>query len=328
MFIRSYHVATIRRCIVLASSAMLGACGLRGAERPVVSVVPEHAPSSTAVREGYVVDTPEFALITSSSPAKAIALSSLHESVTTFEWLFEDPAPHIGVVVVNGSLSASAAASMMPQDVTTIMVMTGDPDSADTARSVAELEGALRTMSADAWLHDYANQWAVAVNGDTTSTGVEPDEVTSRAELLPHWLRVGALRVIAEGNQPTRADATPKVIMPLRELFNYKLRPPEVGVVARLLHHPERLRDTTGDEAHDEAMSRSFILQSTSVVRFLRETEGGAAVSDLFGASMTGMPAEEILAQLPHPTSVAALERSWLRWSSTHDRIATAAVAR
>ena len=324
MFIRSYHLATSHRWMIVASSVMLGGCALRG---PLVSTVPEPAPTSAAVREGYVVDVPAFALITSSSPAKTIALTSLHESVTTFEWLFENPAPHIGVVVVDGSMSAPAAASMMPQDLTTIMVMTGEPDTANPARSVAELESALRTMSADAWLHDYANQWAVAVETDTANHGAEPDDVHSRADVLPHWLRVGALRIIAEGQQATRADA-PSVIMPLRDLLHYKLRPAEVGAVGRMLHHPERINEARIDEAYDETIARAFILQSTSVLRFLRERQGGAAVSDLFGASMTGMPVEEILEQLPHPTSVEALERSWLTWSSLHDRTPSAEVAR
>ena len=324
MFIRSYHLATLRRCMALASSAMLSACALRGVEPPLVNAVPETTPTTGAVREGYVVDVPAFALITSSSSAKAIALTSLHEAVTTFEWLFENPAPHIGVVAVDGSMSPPAATSMMPQDLTTIMVMTGEPDPADPARSVAELESALRTMSADAWLHDYANQWAVAVDPDTASNGAEMDEVMSRADVLPHWLRVGALRIIAAGKQPTRSDAPARLIMPLRDLLHYKLRPAEVGVVGQMLHHPERINEPRMDEAYNEAIARAFILQSASVVRFLRETQGGAAVSDLFGATMTGMPAEEILSQLPHPTSVAALERSSLRWSSTHDQIAAA----
>lgn len=321
MFRRSYHVATSRRGLALACSALLSACALHGPGHPVVSTLPETAAPPATVREGYVVDTPEFALVTSSSPAKATALESLRGSVAAFQWLFDNPAPHIGVVVVDGrTMSPPAAAAMMPEDLTTIMVMTGDPDPVEPAKSFAELASAVRTMSADAWLHDYADQWASAVDAEGVNGGVEPDARSSRAETLPHWLRVGALRVIAEGKGPAVSSAIPPTTLPLRDLFTYELRPEEISLVGRMLHHPEQLRDDSVGASSDEGIARSFILQSASVLRFLRETEGGAATSDLFGASMIGMSTEDILAQLPHPTTVAALESSWLHWASDHQR--------
>ena len=328
MFSRSYHVATAYRFVALASSVLLGACALRGADRPIVSAIPERT-SASSVREGYLVDTPEFALVTSSAPVKTIALESLHGSASAFQWLFGDPAPHIGVLVVDGrTMSAPAASGMMPGDLTTIMLMTGEPDPLAPTKSAAELSSALRTMSADAWLHDYASLWTASLNDDDASHGVQPVENPARAEALPHWLRAGSLRLIAEGSASSAIDMSLRTPMPLRSLFSYDLRPAEIGVVGRMLHHPDWLAVADSADSTDETIARSFIIQSASVLRYLRETQGDSATADLFGASMLGIPADEILPQLPRPTSIAELERGWLSWVSEGGRVATATVTR
>lgn len=321
----SYHVATIRRCTAVVATILLSACAFHGVERQAPQVAPASEPSQV-VREGYVVDTPEFALVTSSSFAKTTALESLRGTVATFEWLFGNAAPHIGVVVADGrTMSPPAAARMMPEDLTTIMVMTREPDPAERARSAAELANALRTMAADAWMHDYANQWAAATDVEGAHEGVEPDARASRAEALPHWLRVGALRMIAEGKQKGGLTS-PRATLPLRDLFSFELAPAGISAVSRMLHDSERLTAVSADDSPDDANARAFIVQSASVLRFIRDTQGDTATSDLFGASMTGMPVEEILAQLPHPTSIANLEANWLTWLTARRRNATAEV--
>ena len=112
MLSRSYHIATLYRRAFLGSAILLNACAVRGADRPVTNTEPQRAPV-TAVRESYVVDTPEFALVTSSSAAKTTALEALRGSVATFQWLFDNPAPHIGVVVAD-------ARTMSPPDAGTV----------------------------------------------------------------------------------------------------------------------------------------------------------------------------------------------------------------
>jgi hypothetical protein len=333
MFRRTYHVATINRWIALACSVTLGACAARGADRPQVTVMPALAPDvATKAREAFIVDTEEFALVASSARAKELSLEALRSAASTFVWLFGDPAPHIGVVVVDGrSMASSAPPPMMPEDQTTIMVMAGDLSGSDAPEAARELSAALHIMSADAWIHDYADEWTPAASLGEAEGG-EAVENIPRAESLPHWLRVGTLRTLAEGKlQRSNVDVLGQSLLPMGDLLTYRLRPEQVTLVGKMLHRTPSgtgRSDASADDSVDMRFARGFMLQSASVLRYLRETEGDAATSDLFGASMNGMPVDAILASLPHAMTMADLDRDWRSWVAQRSASAVAPAVR
>jgi hypothetical protein len=149
---------------------------------------------------------------------------------------------------------------------------------------------------------------------------------------VTHWLRVGTLRTLAEGKlQTSSGDVLGQSLLPMRDLLTYRLRAEQVTLVGRMLHHTPSSADrsdASADDSGDMRFARGFMLQSASVLRYLRETEGDAGISDLFGASMNGMPVDAILASLPHPMIIADLDRDWRSWVAQRSASAVAPAVR
>jgi hypothetical protein len=208
-----------------------------------------------------------------------------------------------------------------PATLTTVLVEVGglgEPGGAGAAKSLGRQT---RLVAGESWLEDFAVRWRQTLDAnDVALPDVSPGALASDA--LPDWLHVAALRTLAatpslrEEREPI-ADA-----LSVRRLLTLRLTPEEV-TVARYELRGAGPRGQDGvvivDSAEIERV-RSFIAQSTSLLRYLRETQGDEATSRLFGAAVAGMDPEWMLSRLPKPTTPERLDKDWRKWSKGETR--------
>jgi hypothetical protein len=304
----------------------LGACALRSSDRHVASARSEPPQTmcglvDTTVNE--VVETPSFALMATSEPLKEEAVRSLRRTVSTFRWMFGECPARIGVVVVDTSAKQpSRRIPIPPGDGTTIVVVGGGQQGKTPTRASASLSKELRIIAASAWLTDYTKLWSTSFDQQGLVFANENGDILERAEFLPDWLRAGVLRVLAEGETSnTRAELTNDEMVPLNELFAYRLNTWQVALVEQQLRGAATVDGSTSKatsvESGEERHLRAFVLQSASVMRYLRETQGDEEMAMIIGASVAGYDFAEILTTLPKPMTTEQLEVAW-RTSMNH----------
>jgi hypothetical protein len=328
MFSRIYQRLG-RRWLVVTSSLSLGGCALHGAERShestsVVSPAPVACGVATATGS-YIVLTPAFALSASSEAAKNASVEPLRATASTYRWLFGDCPSQIGVVVLDTTATAPRdLVPTPPPDLPTIMIVGGGLEGPERSLATDALTQEMRIMSARAWLDELVGRWSETLDQQGIATMDQSQSFALHADALPDWLRMAALRVLADGESDGDTYDVASDHLPVRALLVFHLSPRQAELTDQLLYEEPNAK--LAPEAADSIdvaelqFLQGFMRQSASALRYLRATQGDEAISKLVGATVAGMDPDWMLAHLPHPITAEQFDHDWERWASVHAR--------
>ena len=319
------HVLRIaRRWLTVGSALIAAGCALHGADPRRGRTDPLREPDvPPAATTSYVVETPSFALVAQSQLARDQSLQALGATAAAFHSLFGDDPPPIGVLVMDtNTYRRPVALTMPPANLATVTIMGGGLAGPDSVRSAASLNRQLRFLAASAWLTEYAMRWSVALD-ELGIVFTKQGRPVPRAGSFPDWLHVAVLCALTGGDEARsgRVVADDALVMPMRTLFSYRLLSWQAVLFEQRLRNSSSVDDTPANSAitadPDTRVLRGFVRQSTSVLRYLRASQGEEGLSNMFGAMVGGLDADEILARLPHPTTPEALDREWRAWMTS-----------
>ena len=320
--------------MALLTLPFIASCALHRSDRsgvatPLVVEAATRCVTPTDYREKAVL-TPAFVLVGSDVRAKDASLVPLDQTASTFQWQFGDCPSQLGVIVVDTTdVAATDSISLPPATLTTVLLEGGGLGGPEGVSSAQTLARQTRLVAGESWLDDFAQRWRQTLDANHVALPyVSADALASDG--LPDWLHVAALRTLADAPslEDDRVPATDA--LPLRKLLTLRLTPEQLTVAK----HELRGAAPRGDDgvlvvdSADIRFVRSFIAQSTSLLRYLRETEGDDATSKLFGAAVAGIDPDWMLSRLPRPTTPERLEKAWRNWSKAESRVAAVRSAR
>lgn len=299
---------------------VITACALHSVDlqAPGVARVPSEAGAQAPTGNvSYIAETPSFALVASTETARVQALLSLQSTASAFAWLFGRQPPQIGVVVLDTSIIVRVDSLVMPPaELTTFMITGGGLSGDDALRSAINLRRELRFTAARTWVSEYALLWNAMLDAQGVHFVKPGGGPIPYARVLPDWLHVGVLRVLTDEDGPSREmPESGSASVPVRTLFAYRLSSSDAAPVElELQGFRNSARAPVRDSYADMYRLKQFVWQSTSVLRYLRASQGNEAVENMFGALVGGLDMDDVLAHLPHPTTCEALDRAWHAW--------------
>ncbi len=223
-------------------------------------------------------------LVTNSDSSFSASSFALRGTAARFERLFRDTPPSLGILVEDSASGTSSGRAALPESRPLVVV------SAATLRQAgggAGLDTLVRVLAATTWVDEYASRWR------ETAVDASEDEGENVTQ-VPDWIRLGAVAIIADGNEAQHASEFMRtrlaLALPLRSLLTIRLgSDDDLTIVGP---------------------------QSASVLAYLRVLEGADGVRDLFGMLATGVNIEEALSALPRPATIGTLEAAWRRFLS------------
>jgi hypothetical protein len=322
------------RYATLTGLLYVGGCAVHGGE-PAHSLPgpldPVPGIDSTRSQTSFVLSAPSFQLVSTSSTGLELTGNVLRSTASAFTRLFGKEPPEIGVMAYDATEAGSARRLPAPsKDMLTVTLAAPGLTSPErmTPDARASLRDAVAVAVANAWL----GESAMLVGEKLEREGYLPQSADGtpidEPNVLPDWFHAAVVHIIADSGAEARArsDMRARLLdaMPLTELFGHRV---PAGVRSELFEQlaaPDP-RDTsrsplaTDRDVWKLEQARVFVAQATSVLHYLRETQGDSAMVDILIASVAGADMREILTKLSTPTTPEALDNDWRQWVNRAD---------